>query len=214
MARPRTNHAAKRNELIKTAFALFMEKGYEDTSIQDIMDAAKISKGAMYHYFACKEDVLDAVLNYIIDLDTKRFEPVFEDKSLSSLDKLMLSMNFSCNPQSEAVTQATEYIIQRKDSIFDYRARELSRERTLPKLTELIKEGISSGEFHTDYPEEMAVFIYMSSQPMADMIMKQSDTSALLRASEAFILLLSNCLGLEKKEHDLLINHFRDNLKV
>jgi Transcriptional regulator len=54
MARPRTHHDQKKQELIKVAFELFMKDGYENTSIQDIMNVAQISKGAMYHYFTCK----------------------------------------------------------------------------------------------------------------------------------------------------------------
>ena len=55
MARPSTHHDEKKQALIKMAFELFMKNGYENTSIQDIMNVAQISKGAMYHYFTCKE---------------------------------------------------------------------------------------------------------------------------------------------------------------
>ena len=214
MARPRTHHAAKKEELIKTAFDLFMKNGYENTSIQDIMNIAKISKGAMYHYFTCKEDILDAVLNYIIDFDEKRLKPVLEDQSLGSLDKLISVMNFRTSDPEE-IQKANEYILQRKDSVFDYRARELSKERTIPKLTELIREGTANGEFHTDYPEEMAAFIYMSAQSVGEMmITKESDTSSLLRALEAFALLLANCLGLGRKEQNLLAAHLQSQMSA
>ena len=213
MARPCTHHNERKQKLIKIAFELFMKNGYESTSIQDIMNAAKISKGAMYHYFTCKEDILDAVLNYIIDLDVKRLESVFNSTILSPLEKLTATMSFDTPQVAEEVQQATEYVMKRKDSIFDYRARELSKKRTIPKLTALIQEGIAAGEFHTKYPEEMAAFICASLQSMGELVIYQTDSIALLRTMDAFIQLLTHCLGLEKKEQDFLADFFKERFK-
>jgi len=213
MARPCTHHNERKQELIKITFELFMRNGYENTSIQDIMNVAKISKGAMYHYFTCKEDILDAVLNYIIDLDVKRLESVFNSTILSPIEKLTATMSFDTLQVAEEVQQATEYVMKRKDSIFDYRARELSKKRTIPQLTALIKEGIAAGEFHTQYPEEMAAFICASFQSIGELIIYQTDRSVLLRAIDAFVQLLTHCLGLEKKERDFLVDFFRDRFK-
>lgn len=89
MARPNTNYESKRLELIQIAFKIFMEKGYENTTITDILRASGISKGAMYHYFDKKEDILDAVLNYIIDVDEKRYEYIVTDSSLGAIEKII-----------------------------------------------------------------------------------------------------------------------------
>ena len=52
------------NLILNVAFRLFMEKGYEHTSIQDIIDnLGGLSKGAIYHHFKSKEDILEAVTN-------------------------------------------------------------------------------------------------------------------------------------------------------
>lgn len=45
------DYAARRNEILDVARRLVYTKGYEQMSIQDILDALKISKGAFYHYF-------------------------------------------------------------------------------------------------------------------------------------------------------------------
>ena len=204
MARPRTHHEEKKQELIKIAFELFMKNGYENTSIQDIMHAAQISKGAMYHYFECKEDILDAVLHFIIDQDVKQFETVFNNPSLTVLEKLTATMLIDKSKAPEEVKQATEYVMERKDSIFDYRARELSKSRSIQGLTSLIREGVAKGEFHTAYPEEMAVFIAISGQSVGELFIRQASKEALLHAIDLFIQLIANCLGLEKKEQDFL----------
>ncbi len=44
--------------LLRVATRLFAEKGFETTSVQEIVDAAGVTKGAMYHYFDSKDDLL------------------------------------------------------------------------------------------------------------------------------------------------------------
>ncbi|OQM45942.1 TetR family transcriptional regulator [Anoxybacillus sp. UARK-01] len=54
-------------EFIKTAMKLFAEKGYYSTSIQDIVEAWGISKGAFYHHFSSKEELMLSVVKYYLD---------------------------------------------------------------------------------------------------------------------------------------------------
>ena len=51
----------KRQELLNAAEKLFCAKGYEGTSVQDILNVAEMSKGGFYHHFASKEDVIKAL---------------------------------------------------------------------------------------------------------------------------------------------------------
>ena len=52
---------ARREQILRTAEALFYAQGYEQTSVQDILDAIGISKGGFYHHFESKLDLLDAI---------------------------------------------------------------------------------------------------------------------------------------------------------
>lgn len=49
---------AKRQEMLAASEKLFLSKGYDATSVQDILDVLHASKGGFYHHFASKEDVL------------------------------------------------------------------------------------------------------------------------------------------------------------
>ena len=51
----------KRQQLLDAAEGLFCQKGYEGTSVQDILNAATLSKGGFYHHFASKEEVIHAL---------------------------------------------------------------------------------------------------------------------------------------------------------
>jgi len=53
--------AVRRGELIDCAQAMFLSRGYERTTINDVIMATGLSKGAFYHYFRSKEDLLEAI---------------------------------------------------------------------------------------------------------------------------------------------------------
>ena len=52
-----------KTNILRTALLLFLEKGYKDVSYQDLVKKTGLSKGAIYHYFASKEDLLNAVFD-------------------------------------------------------------------------------------------------------------------------------------------------------
>jgi TetR/AcrR family transcriptional regulator, transcriptional repressor for nem operon len=56
-----------RNRLVLTAMQLFWEKGYNSTSIADVLQAAKVNSGSLYHFFPAKSDLLVAVLDMYHD---------------------------------------------------------------------------------------------------------------------------------------------------
>ncbi len=57
----------KINIIAAAAAKLFSTKGYRETSMEDVAVTAKLSKGGMYHYFNCKEDILYFVLSNFMD---------------------------------------------------------------------------------------------------------------------------------------------------
>jgi AcrR family transcriptional regulator len=56
---------ATREQLIEVATHLFAENGYEDTSVEDVLAAAGVSRGALYHHFAGKDALFEAVVDSV-----------------------------------------------------------------------------------------------------------------------------------------------------
>ena len=73
-------------KILDVAFRLFSEKGYDHTTIQNIVDALGMSKGAVYHHFKSKEDILDHLYDRYY-VDSKMFD-VLDAPSRSGLEKL------------------------------------------------------------------------------------------------------------------------------
>lgn len=78
----------KKQELTKIAYKLFLTKGYENTSIDEIIKEAGIAKGTYYYYFASKEETLEEVINIILDNMVSRAKQVIE-MPLTAIEKFI-----------------------------------------------------------------------------------------------------------------------------
>ena len=76
-----------REKIIKTAWKLFYEEGFAETTINDIISEADISKGTFYYYFNSKDDLL-GTLSEVLDHEYERLERE-EPEGLSCFDKLI-----------------------------------------------------------------------------------------------------------------------------
>ncbi|GAA0803618.1 TetR/AcrR family transcriptional regulator [Faecalicatena orotica] len=73
--------------ILDTAKKLFLENGYEKVTLQGIADACGLTRGAIYHHFRGKEEMLDAVTAYMFN-ETTSFYKLKEETSLNGLEKL------------------------------------------------------------------------------------------------------------------------------
>ncbi|MTD53435.1 TetR/AcrR family transcriptional regulator [Amycolatopsis pithecellobii] len=64
------------NRLLSAATKLFAQKGFDRTSVQEIVAAAGVTKGAMYHYFGSKDDLLSEIYGRVLRLQTEQLETV------------------------------------------------------------------------------------------------------------------------------------------
>src|SRR5512136_2174315 len=80
-------HAVKRKEILDAAQRLVFTKGYEQMSIQDIVETLQISKGAFYHYFGSKPALLDGLVEAMVDEAEVMLDPIVAEPHLSAIDK-------------------------------------------------------------------------------------------------------------------------------
>lgn len=69
-------HDVRRNEILDKAESLFEVKGYNKTTVNDILREVNIAKGTFYYYFKSKEEVLDAVIDRYLEIALERAEDV------------------------------------------------------------------------------------------------------------------------------------------
>ena len=83
-----TAHARRRDEFLDAAQRLIESKGYEQMSIQDVLDEVGTSRGAFYHYFGSKQDLLLAVVERFGAAVASFLEPIAGDPELSAIERL------------------------------------------------------------------------------------------------------------------------------
>lgn len=76
-----------KGKIINAAWDLFYEQGYDDTTVEEIIEKSGTSKGSFYHYFEGKDALLGS-LSYIFDEEYERLENTLTDE-MSSFDKLL-----------------------------------------------------------------------------------------------------------------------------
>lgn len=77
----------RRTQLLDCAQKLFFEVGFENTTIQDIMDAAKVSKGGFYHHYKSKDELLLGVIQRLVGFSVGILSPIAENKSVPALER-------------------------------------------------------------------------------------------------------------------------------
>lgn len=148
------------NLILDVAGRLFMEKGYEHTSIQDIIDnLGGLSKGAIYHHFKSKEEILDAVTDRIMAESNRKLAGTLERRDLNGLEKLRTLFKSSlCRPAQDEMFQVAPgfYNNPRLLASLLYETIEL----TAPEFIQpIIEEGIADGSIVAEYPKQLAELI-------------------------------------------------------
>lgn len=155
MARPVKKRPEEwEREILDAAKFLFLSKGYEETSVSDIMERAGGAKGMFYRFFESKEKVMQALGDRMF-LENNPFEAVRARTDLNGLQKIreVLAMD-RADGEREAVSAQAVPIL--KDPRILAAAVEANRRVLTPLWFELIEEGRRDGSIRTEYARELS----------------------------------------------------------
>lgn len=159
----RNKHPEETVQLIlDVAFRLFMEKGYEQTSIQDIIGhLGGLSKGAIYHHFKSKEDILSAVIDRMTAESNQLLADIRDRFDLTGREKLktIFRESISRPVQNDIFTVAPDFHKNPKllFSLLHDTIEEVAPNYILP----IIRQGMADGSIETEYPEQLAELILL-----------------------------------------------------
>ena len=142
---PRKRQSTK-SRIVKAAWNLFYKNGYDETTVEDIINASKTSKGTFYHYFKSKEGLLNT-LSYLFDEKYEELSGVI-DPTLSACDKLLFlnhelfyMIETSIDYHLIAYLYSAQLVTKDKRSLSDH------KRFYFTWLTEIMQEALDSGEF-------------------------------------------------------------------
>ena len=155
MARPVKKQPEQwKKEILDAAKFLFLSKGYEETSVLDIMERAQGAKGMFYRFFQSKEEVMHALGDRMF-FENNPFEAVRGRSDLNGLQKIRAVLGFDrADKEREAVnTQAVPIL---KDIRILTAAVDANRRVLTPMWFELLEEGRRDGSIQTEYTRELS----------------------------------------------------------
>lgn len=152
----------RRAEIMDAAMLLFMEKGYTNTTTQDIVDKVNISRGLLYYHFKNKEDILYCLVERYSEKLLRDIHVIVYDEDKTAIEKIRAFIDATIISTDNVSAEGTE--LQKTVDLEEnrYMLDKLSH-KLIEKLTiyfeRIINQGISEKVFSVKYPSETAEFL-------------------------------------------------------
>lgn len=183
--------------LLAVATRLFAEKGFEATSVQEIVASAGVTKGAMYHYFASKDDLLYEIYHRLLMMQTQRLEQ-FADGSGTAAERLrgaavdVLDTSFLHLDDLTVFFRSMHLLSQEKRKTV-----RAERRRYHERFRALVEEGQAAGLFRNDVPADIVVQFFFGAVHQLSTWYHPSGPLAAHEVSEYYVGLLLGGLQLQ-----------------
>lgn len=141
----------RRDELLDTALSLFLENGFERTSVEQITQTVGVAKGTFYHYFATKHDLLEHLVARFTDDVFVQVEAALADLNHSAVERLCgliaTSSQLKLGRRDETLMLTRPLFMPENEALL-HRLIEGWVERTRPLIRDIIEQGCAEGSFH------------------------------------------------------------------
>lgn len=152
-------------ELLKIAYELFLARGYENTSVDTIIEEAGIAKGTYYYYFESKEAMLEEVCMMMIDEEAEKARQV-ADAEIPIPQKLVGIIS-SFRPASEEAV-ITDTLNSPENILMHDKINRRGIEVITPIVAKVVEQGIEEGIFSCDNVYERVRMILIISNSLFD----------------------------------------------
>lgn len=216
-------HEVRRREIIQTAQGLFFQRGYDNCSVADIIDAVGIAKGTFYHYFSSKEQLVTEMIDVMAESIYQEVEAIAADRDRSVLERLSeyFRHGFALKAQNpELLIAAMEVLYRPENAILRIQMIEESNKRIAPVIGALIREGNETGAFSVLDPELCGMYLIKSlsvlSEELAHFTLSELDTGEILKNTHRILdfidWTMARILGIDASEITVVDRRIADEL--
>ena len=155
----------RKQDLLNIAYRMFIEKGYENTSVDDIITEAGIAKGTYYYYFESKEATLEAVIEMMIE----KAENIAKAALMNPvpIPQKLASVVYAFQPNKDEIV-ITDVLERKENIVMHDKIGKKIVEVAVPILSDIVREGIAQGIFACTNVEERVKMLLIMSQNMFD----------------------------------------------
>ncbi|QIK57235.1 TetR/AcrR family transcriptional regulator [Erysipelothrix sp. HDW6A] len=147
--------ALRKQEIVDGALRLFVDQGYEQTSVSQIAKKIGVAKGLVYYYFESKDEILEHVVEYLCDRHVERLEIKMDTADYDFLDRMLLFMDayYEIHPYTESPATLS----WSHNSVFAELFHNIYLKRIDGILEEIVAEGQAQGYFELKHPKGMII---------------------------------------------------------
>jgi AcrR family transcriptional regulator len=164
----------RKKELLDAAWDLFFRKGYENTSVNDIITTVGVAKGTFYHYFKSKDALMDELARRHAESHIREWEKVLSDDGLNALEKLNTVLDASKRLKLQDRDLALLYFrmyYNSRNSFLRYKINREVMKKGAETLSRIIEEGCREGVFTTPYPRDaVRILIKLGNDLMEELV--------------------------------------------
>lgn len=143
-------------QILTVSSKLFTDKGFEKTSIQDIIDELGMSKGAIYHHFKSKEEILEAVMDKHFSYAARMLDDSIRNTQASSAREKLVSILEKIVADPDVHSMDRVLSAQLKNPQFVVTGIQEGVKKDAPVIAKILMEGKEDGSITTDFPIECA----------------------------------------------------------
>ena len=186
-------YTVRREAFVDTGLRLMQAKGYEQMSIQDLLDELGASRGAFYHYFDSKQQLLGAMVDRIADQALAGIEPIVADPRLAAIPKMQRFFGGIAQYKTDRKALMLEFVnVWKSDdmAVVRDRLRRTMIEKIAPILARIISQGLAEEVFDVDSPSEtasilMAMMLGFQDTAMNVYLARQANTISYAQAEQS-----------------------------
>ena len=175
----------RKQELLKIGYNLFLTKGYENTSVDEIIEKAQIAKGTYYYHFQSKEQMLEEVIDMMIESEAETARGIITTDI--PVAQKIVGILTSMKP-TEAEEPIKNTLFQPENILMHYKVRQKLIDIITPILSEVIKEGVEEGIFECDnIAERVKMLLIISDSTFNEGKFSQRDISVFIDMTEKLL---------------------------
>ncbi len=184
--------AERKNEILDAAETLFSQKGFDGTSISDIIEKVGVARGTVYYHFKSKEDIMDSLIDRLNMRLLSAAKEIAADKNIPVFERLFKALMAMNATDSEDLT---EHIHKPQNALMHQKSHLAMLEGIPPILTEIVEDGIKEGLFDMPYPYETIEMIIAHVNTVFDNYIDNLPLEERIKRIEAFIFNLDRLFG-------------------